>query len=309
MRALVAGWFSYDNSDYTAGDVLACRLVCGWLEEAGCPFDVAWAPSLRRGVNVGTVAPGAYTHAVFVCGPFMQNDWEAQFLGRFADCVVVGVNLTLPVPLDAWNPFDLLLERDSSADAHPDVTFLSPRVSVPVVGVCLVEDYDGADVAAANAAVGRLLASREAAIVRIDTRLDVNAAGLRTPAEVEALLARMDAVVTTRLHGMALALKNGVPVVAIDPEPGGAKIARQAGVLGWPAVFTVDRLDDGTLQEALDYCLSGAARATARACRRRAVEDLQDLRDSFIRALRESSPPGPRRAARLAFAESRRSRT
>src|SRR5437016_6221025 len=52
--------------------------------------------------------------------------------------------------------------------------------------------------------------------VRIATRLDV-ANVLRTPSEVESLIARMDLVLTTRLHGMVLALKHGVPAVAVDP--------------------------------------------------------------------------------------------
>ena len=51
-----------------------------------------------------------------------------------------------------------------------------------------------------------------------------------TAAQVESLLRRLDAVVSSRLHGMVLALKNGVPVVALDPVDGGAKVAAQAGI-------------------------------------------------------------------------------
>lgn len=50
---------------------------------------------------------------------------------------------------------------------------------------------------------------------------------------------RMDAVVTTRLHGMVFALKN-VPALAVDPIRGGAKILRQAEAIGWPVVFVAD---------------------------------------------------------------------
>src|SRR6185369_5990869 len=100
------------------------------------------------------------------------------------------------------------------------------------------------------------LAGTRAAVVPIDTRLDANATGLRGPAEVEAAIARMDAVVTTRLHGMVLALKNGVPALVIDPIPGGAKIARQAAAIGWRSVLVVDALDDDALRRELAYCLS-----------------------------------------------------
>ena len=70
--------------------------------------------------------------------------------------------------------------------------------------------------------------------VKIDTRLDTNQTGLRTPAEVESVIRKMDVVMTTRLHGLVLAIKNGVPVIAIDPVAGGAKIKRQAESIDWP---------------------------------------------------------------------------
>lgn len=316
-RALVAGWFSYEQSDYTAGDLLACDLVCEWLAEAGYVSDVAHhhataatagasaGPPDRPGggvhvpaagprlVDLGRVDAADYALAVFVCGPFMQNHWERDFLAKFAGIPRVGVNLTLPVPLAEWNPFTLILERDSSERAHPDITFLARHTLVPVVGVCRVEPYPPARVDLADAAIERLLAAREAARVPIDTRLDVNATGLRTKAEVESLLARMDVVVTTRLHGTVLALKHGVPVVAIDPEPGGAKILRQARTIGWPVAFAVDALDDGALARAFDYCLTGAARAAAARCRDRAVAAVEQLRTQFVEALR-SGGVGPR---------------
>lgn len=64
--------------------------------------------------------------------------------------------------------------------------------------------------------------------------MDINAGGLRTSAEIESLIARMDIVVTTRLHDMVLALKNGVPAIAVDPIAGGAKITQQARAINWP---------------------------------------------------------------------------
>ena len=180
--------------------------------------------------------------------------------------------------------------------ARPDIAFASPRPLVPVVGVCLVDEYDGALVQEANAAVRRLVGSREVAIVPIDTRLDANRTALRSPVEVESLLARMDVVVTTRLHAMVLALKNGVPVIAIDPEAGGAKVRRQAEVIGWPAAFGVDTVTDRELLDALDYSLTPAARATAQACHERAVEMLRSVRDEFLETLRLPAPaPGETR--------------
>lgn len=291
-RAIVAGWFSYADSDSTAGDLLACELVCEWLRSAGIAYDIAYATPYAGGVDLAQALADDYSHAVFVCGPFVPGSLEREFLDRFAACTTVGVNLSMPVPLADWQPFDVLLERDSSRAAHADVTFGSPVRQVPVVGVCQVEPFGGADVAAADRAIERLLASREVAVVPIDTRTDANATGLRSPAEIEALIARMDVVVTTRLHGTVLALKHGVPVVAIDPEPGAARLLRQAAAIGWPHAFAVDRLDDKVLGAAFDNCLTAAARAAASACAERARRDVEATRNRFLASLEQAPQSG-----------------
>lgn len=284
-KTLLAGWFSFEWGHATAGDLLAGDVTCEWLEHAGCSYDVALAPPFRGGVDWRSVDPQSYSNVVFVCGPFENGKLESEFLGRFADCNVIGLDLSMLVPLDVWNPFDTLLERDSSAGVRPDVVFLSDQARVPVVGVVLVESYPAGATQVANAAIRRLVSSREVSVVPIDTRLDTNDTGLRSSAEIESLIARMDLVVTTRLHGTVLALKNGVPAIAIDPEVGGAKIRRQAEKIGWPVVFNVDDLTDEKLQEAFDYCLNEDARAKARECCQWAVKILQEVRDQFISAL------------------------
>lgn len=137
-----------------------------------------------------------------------------------------------------------------------------------------------------TAVVLRLLASREATVIDVNTRLDANATGLRTHAEVEALLARMDLVITTQMHGMILALKHGIPVIAIDPEAGGAQVVRQASVVGWPVVITSAALTEVALQKAFDDCLTDEVRAKAQECRVRAESSLLTLRDEFPGAMR-----------------------
>ncbi len=289
MKALVAGWFSFEQMGATAGDLLARDLACEWLERAGYSYDVALAPPFTGGVDWRSVDPKTYSHVVFVCGPFGNGEPITDFLPRFAGCRLVGLNLSMLESLDAWNPFDLLLERDSSATSRPDVSFLSRQARVPVVGVVLVHPQSEYKKRAmhqvANEAIHRLVDSREMSVVTIDTRLDTNSAGLRSPAEVESLIARMDVVLTTRLHGTVLALKNSVPAVAIDPITGGAKIRRQAETIGWPVVFTADALTDEALQQAFDYCLTEPARTKARDCCARATKAVQETRDEFISAL------------------------
>lgn len=293
MKTLVAGWFSFEQMGATAGDLLALDLACQWLERAGRSYDVALAAPFTGGVNWHLVDPRSYSHVVFVCGPFGNGYPITEFLPRFSGCRHIGLNLSMLDPLDAWNPFDLLLERDSSAKSRPDISFLSNQAFVPVVGLILVHrqlEYKGRGMhEVANDAIHRLIASRSMAVVTIDTRLDTNSTSLRSSAEVESLIARMDLVLTTRLHGTVLALKNGVPALAVDPIAGGAKILRQAETIGWPAIFTADALTDEALQEAFDYCLTEGARVKARACRERAMKMIQEVRDEFISALSLSS--------------------
>ena len=153
-----------------------------------------------------------------------------------------------------------------------------------------------------NAAIRRLIIEREMAVVDVDTRLDENGTGLRSPAEIESLIARVDVLVTTRLHGMVLALKNGVPAIAIDPEDGGVKIRRQAEAIGWPVIFTVDRLDLPALEEAFSFCLTVEARALAVACADRAAEGVRAGCREFLDALLDPETRGRKSGMRSSLA-------
>ncbi len=281
MKVLIAGWFSFENMGATAGDLLCRDLLARWLSEAEIPFNVATAPPFSEGVPWESVDPKEYSHVIFVCGP-LGNGWPvAEFLERFQDCELIGLNLTMLDDLENWNPFQVLWERDSNRTTRPDLTFLSPDNRVPVVGVILAEAQKEYGKRGrhelANAAIAELLASREAAVVQIDTRLDHNRTGQRTGAEIESLIARMDLVVTTRLHGTVLALKNGVPALVIDPVAGGHKVHRQANALNWPVCFSTDDLAASELVRAFDFCLTGEAKTLAKQCRDRARQILSGL--------------------------------
>ncbi|MBE9168992.1 polysaccharide pyruvyl transferase family protein [Pleurocapsales cyanobacterium LEGE 06147] len=130
--------------------------------------------------------------------------------------------------------------------------------------------------------------------VTIDTGLDPNTTNLRNAAEVESLIACMDVVITTRLHGTVLALKNGVPVIAIDAIAGGAKVSRQAKTIGWSNVFSVDNLSDEMLAKAFEYCLTEEAKAKAKECRDRAIAGVEQIREQFIAALEPSNQSSAR---------------
>lgn len=299
MKTLVVGWFSFEGMKATAGDLLARDVVCDWLTRSGRRWDIAVASPYKGGPHWLAVDPANYTSLVFVCGPMAESPLTSEIVRRFAHCRLIGIDLTMTMPLDKWNPFDVLYERDSSAHARPDLVFLSEPQHVPIVGVVLVHPQPMYGSRAmhprANELIAGLTDAREMAVVRIDTCIEDNAGGLRTPAEIESLIARMDVVLTTRLHGTVLALKHGIPVIAVDPIAEGAKVLRQAAVLGWPLAFDVATTTPEQLSEAFDFCLTSEARLRARQISKRAVAELRDLRDEFMAVMATPDAPGDRR--------------
>ena len=289
MRVLLSGYFSFDGNVSTAGDLLAGDVVAGWLERAGVPFDLARAPKYGHGVDWERADPADYTHLVWVCGPMTRGPRQTALRERFRGCRLVAVDVSLLDELGGWNPYDAVVERDSATTARPDISFLASGDLPPVVGLCVIErqrEYgERGEHAAAVEALRRLIDSRPMAVVEIDSRIKPRRPGRRTPGEVEALLGRMDVVLTNRLHGLVLALKHGVPVVAIDSVRGGAKLRRQAEALGWPAVIGIEALDDERLTQAFEFCLTADARRAAVDARSRAVEGAGTVERDFLAAI------------------------
>lgn len=253
-----------------------------WFTDAGYDCDVAHSEAFAGGVDWSVADPRDYAVVAFVCGPLGDGEPASDFLRRFRDVPLVGLNLSMLQPLTEWNPFDKLIERDSSRTSRPDMSFAHASTPAPVIGLVLVHrqrEYPGALHAEVEDVVASVLASREVAVVRIDTCFDpANTTGLRTPAEVESVIARMDAVITTRLHGMVLALKNGVPALALDPVPGGAKIRRQADAIAWPQVLTADEVDEAEVAARLAWCLGPEGRAAATGCAERGARGVDAAR-------------------------------
>ena len=278
-KALLVGWFSLPFGGATAGDLASLGVVRRWLSGAGWDHDVALGEPLEGGLDWRGASPEAYSHVIHVCGPVGRQMEVAQILERFEDCTIVAVNVSV---VGEDGAFAKVIARDGRAD----LAFLAEPQRVPVVGLAFVHpqaEYSGGRHAEVEAAVGALLAERACASVPIDTKLDLNAGGLRTVAEVESLIARMDAVVTTRLHGLVFALRSGVPALAIDPISGGAKVASQANAVGWPALLLPDQLD--RLGELFDWCLTDEAGGRARECAEAARGDAERIRGELLEAL------------------------
>ncbi|MFJ2302552.1 polysaccharide pyruvyl transferase family protein [Streptomyces sp. NPDC087787] len=104
-------------------------------------------------------------------------------------------------------------------------------------------------------------AAKDCARVPAETRLATDDWRLcATGEQFLALVSRLDLVVTTRLHGLVLALRAGTPVIAVDPVTGGAKVSAQARAQGWPALLTADTLTP----QLLDYWWAWSVSETGR---------------------------------------------
>jgi polysaccharide pyruvyl transferase WcaK-like protein len=187
--------------------------------------------------------------------------------------------------LSSWNPFDYLIERDSSEKTNPEISFLSTKPKVPVVGIILVHPQKEYGIRGkhdkVNQVIQQFIQSNEFSVVHIDTRLDVNKTNLRSPGEVESIIAKMDVIITTRLHGMVLALKNNVPAIAIDPISGGAKIMKQAKTVEWPIIIKAEEASEQELQKAFKYCLTPEAKQMANKCNQNARTKILTIKENF----------------------------
>ncbi|WP_391293283.1 polysaccharide pyruvyl transferase family protein [Streptomyces albidoflavus] len=271
QRLLVTGWFSFEDGEVTAGDVLALRAAEAALDRAGLAHDTAWSAGFRPGaLHLEGARPEDYDSLLFVCGPLHGAQIRALHR-RYARCrrLAVDVSVVDPDACEATG-FELVVARDGTGSPRAD---LSARARVgplpPVVGVVLTAGQGEYGAARRHETVSALLekwvAGRDCARVPAETRLDSRDWRLcATPEQFLALAGSWSLILTTRLHGLVLGLRAGVPVLAVDPVAGGAKVSAQARALRWPAALSADAVDERSLDRWWDWCLSPAGRNAAR---------------------------------------------
>jgi hypothetical protein len=179
---------------------------------------------------------------------------------------------------------------------------------VPVTGVILAtgqgEYGERRRHALVTAQLTRWLAAVPSAPLELDTRLDTRDWRLcSTAGAFTVLVSRVDMVVTTRLHGLVLALGRGIPVLAVDPVAGTGKVTAQARAWNWPVIVPAEGAADSRLLDRLrDWCLSArgrAAAASAAAAAEAAGRSQPELIAALLSDLRRTVPqPGPARPPR-----------
>lgn len=274
-RVLVAGWPSVLHGEATAGDVLAMRTVEHALSAARIRNDMAWSPVMcpPGGLLLDDAEPGLYSHLVFACGPASGTPLT-ELHERFAHCTRVAIGVSV---IDSADPavigFHRVFARDRpGSPPQPDLATVTPMPPEerlpPVLGVFLTAGQREYGARRRHDAVRGTLQSWlsrvDAGRLDLDTRLDPRNWRLpASPEQLQSVIRRLDAVVTMRLHGLVLALRAGVPAIALDPVEGGGKVTAQARALGWPAVLSAGEVTESALDHQLAWCLS-EGRAVAR---------------------------------------------
>jgi hypothetical protein len=306
----VLWWGSYEYGEVTVGDLMSVSALCAALARRGVSFDVVQdrkrchrpaVPGFEdRDAAWAEVDPTGYRAALFVCGP-LPTEWPEgrARLTAFSAArrVAVGGTLTRPEALPAaLDTFHEIFCRDGFERAWMD---LSPACDWPVapapdragLGLCW-RGYEG--FYAGRGCGDRLVAETTALAAHrlgLPTRpigTDILADGPE-PAALDAQFGRVEAVVTTRLHGSLLSLRHGTPWIAIDQIVGGAKVRAMGAQLGWPDTWAVEALRLDALEAALAELIAGRrgallARVRARA-RERAFETLAAVEGALERAL------------------------
>jgi len=267
------------------------------LRIRGYNHDVAASshdPQIRaQAVEWQRADPSAYSDVIFVSGPVIGGSASLRaLLGRFDRCrsIAVGVSI-LPVSSpDRWLPFDYCFASDGLTEHFADVACAAPLPTVAHtpgsnlrLGLSLrgpQREYGLNACLAERAAelVGVVLEALAPEVVEIDTRLDRSTMAADA---IDAAFASVDLVITTRLHGALLALRHGVPVLALDQIAGGGKVQASLRQLGWRQVF---RVADCSAQDAvrssrelLELAGRRAARAAGRRARQGAFSTLRAL--------------------------------
>jgi hypothetical protein len=299
VRVLVTGWPSFVHGEATAGDVLGMERVLAALDEAGVACEVAWSPVFRPGApTLEDADPRRYTHVIFVCGPAHgeQVRWLHQ---RFAACRRIAVGVTV---IDGSDPavtgFERVLARDGEGVPSRDLSSAMATTPVPVVGVAFAPGQPEYGVRSRHEQVhqrlGEWLAAQDCARVALDTRLDSHRwQSAATPDQFDSIVRRLDTVVTTRLHGLVMALRCGVPALAVDPVEGGGKVTAQAQAWEWPALMVAGPIVDGTaeLRQWWRWCLLPKGRELAGARAAGAAHQPDRLMAGLMGALGAAAVP------------------
>ena len=182
---------------------------------------------------------------------------HSRLIKKFHHCVKIGVNLSTFE--DGTSGFDYLLSRDNLVERNVDIAFGKKVIDIPVVGFLLIDRQKKYGFKQRHHyirnVITKYIGRGNLAPIWLDTTIVNNYMDVENANQFESIIKRTDFVVTNRLHGVILSLKNGVPVIAIDPIEGGGKVTAQVMALGWPILIPAEKFNVETLDKNINLCL------------------------------------------------------
>ena len=285
-RAIIIGHFSFPGSRGTFGDIEASEIVSDWLAESNIEFDVA--SNLEDGVNgveLSHVDETKYGIFIFVCGPWYSDGRiQSTLLKKFNHCIKIGVNLTTFE--EGLSGFDYLLSRDNLHEKNADIAFAKVVKKIPVVGFILVDRQKKYGIKQRHLyiryVITEYLKKGDLAPIWLDTNANLNIMNISNKNQFESIVSRTDLVVTNRLHGVVLSLKNTIPVIAIDPVVGGGKVTAQVKALGWPILISAEEFSEEKLHQTINYCLSNNLQDALIKSQQQALQSVEETKNKFL---------------------------
>ncbi len=262
-RVVICGYFSLPYKTNTVGDLLVLSVLQEWLEQMGIEYDVVsdYKEVISNAIPLEAICMSQYDAMIFVCGPLADFDSLIQFIQTFDGLKKIAINISIVDDKSKIvDLFDYIIPRDSKSEINFDLSLSKLLLDrVPVVGLVFVgpqKEYVMQKHKVVEEIVVEALRKLEIASVYIDTKVPFNEYGLQNTVEIMSVISKMDAIITTRLHGSILSLKAHVPFISIDPISCGAKVSRQMRKIGWPYVLDVDNLSLNKLVQMIQKVLS-----------------------------------------------------
>lgn len=292
-KRILITWYGSFPGHGTVGDAKAMESAVSHLVGLGHEVSHAtafpWEIAGSRCVDWQRVDPGDYSGVVFVCGPVLANHREtAALFTKFAGSRLAAVSISL-MPFGHSthaNPFDTVFARQGSSPYFGDIAIAAPssviqrpsrsfvRVGLSLRGPqgeygtdrCMSREAE----VAANYVASEALKGQQGEVVMLENHL---ARSRMEPDEIEARYAECSLVVTSRFHGAVMAMRAGVPFIAIDQIRGGAKVHTLLSSLGWPHVYKIDELDEVSTARSARELVTDPDRLRLERVRGRAVAD------------------------------------
>lgn len=267
-RRLLLGWYGTFEGHGTVGDLRSLEAAVSHLVARGHAVTHATAAALdiagAERADWQAVQPESFDAVLFVCGPILRQHPETgAFFDRFRhrNLAGLGVSLLPPDHFNHLNPFARVFARQGLPEMFGDIAVTASaaaniaapmsstserRRDAPVIGLALrgVQNEYGAENLLADEAAALFAALTDVVARHGDARITMLEnhlvrAGV-PPDDIERAYARCDLVLTTRFHGAVIAMRQGVPFIALDHIRGGAKVLPLLRDSGWPAVGRVD---------------------------------------------------------------------